>query len=71
MDVSTLWNMFDGYLQLNTRSGMVLMPDNITHMNWKTNFKNRFYVPTTKYYAALGRIHFISVLYLFCLQARV
>jgi hypothetical protein len=71
VDVSMLWNVFDGYLQLNTRSGMVLMPDSITRMNWKMNFKNRLYVFTIKYYAALGRLYFISVLYLYCLQTRI
>jgi len=71
VDVSTLWNMFDGYLQLITRSVIVLMTDNFTHLNWKLYFKNSVHVSTIKCYAALCRLYCIGVLYLYCLQTRV
>jgi len=71
VDVSILWNMFDGYLQLITRSVMALMSDNLTHLNWKLYFQNSVYVSTIKYHAALCRLYCIGVLYLYCLQTRV
>jgi hypothetical protein len=50
---------------------MMRMPDTIPRSNWKLNFKNSVYVSIIKYYAALGRLYCIGVLYLYCLQTRV
>ena len=71
MDVSILWNIFDGYLQLITRSVLVLMSDDLTLLNWKLNFQNDVYVSTIKYCAALCRLYSTGVLYLYCLQTQV